>query len=165
MFHTDFVNPRFGSVWRGQMRIMTCRIGCISPRRQARGRRSLQTPQWSAYIFTNGTPPTTWPFSATTDWEKRDLTLWRFEVREKGARPCTAWGKAIFHNVFPKCFSHCSVGADPPLRPLSSRSLKRTVHVFSSVVTDLPRGVGDFATRLISYVTFPTKAPISPFST
>ena len=145
------------------MRTVTCRIGCISPRRQARGRRSLQTPQWSAYIFTNGTPPTTWPFSATTDWEKRDLTLWRFEVREKGARPCTAWGKAIFHNVFPKCFSHCSVGADPPLRPLSSRSLKRTVHVFSSVVTDLPRGVGDFATRLISYVTFPTKAPISPF--
>ena len=61
---------RFGFVWRGQMRIITCRIGCISPRRQARGRRSLQTPQWPVYIFTNGTPPTTWPFSVTTDWKK-----------------------------------------------------------------------------------------------
>jgi len=73
------------------------------------------------------------------------------------------YGNAIFHNVFSKCVAQCSVGADPPLRPFSSRSLKRTVHVFSSVVNDLPRGVGDFATRLISYVTFPTKAPISPF--
>ena len=60
----------------------------------------------------------------TIGQQNRDLTLWRFgfRVREKGARPCTAWGKAIFHNGFPKCGSQCSVGADPPLRP---------VHVFS----------------------------------
>ena len=42
--------------------------------------------------------------------------------REKKERCETMYGKAIFHNVFPKCVSQCSVGADPPLRP---------VHVFS----------------------------------
>ena len=169
---------RFGFVWRGQMRIITCRIGCISPRRQARGRRSLQTPQWSVYIFTNGTPPTTWPFSATTDWEKRDLTLWRFEVREKGARreigfgvkgkgarPCKAWGMAKIHNVFsPVYFAEQSKSPPSPAAmkfAYPSANCPRNL----SVVTDLPRGMGGTLPLALGHKSISQPKPLSPLST
>ena len=77
------------------------------------------------------------------DQQNRDLTLWRFgfRVRYKVRDHVGHGGTAIFHNVFPKCDSQCSLGVHPRLRPLSSRSLKRTVHVCRmSDPTDHPWG-------------------------
>ena len=94
--------------WRGRVRLEPCQIGSTRPRRQARGRRSLH------------------PFKSIRFDMFHSLTnMWRFGfgVREnagkggKKKRCETMYGKAIFHNVFPKCVSQCSVGADPPLRP------------------------------------------------
>ena len=67
----------FGFVWRGQMRIITCRIGCISPRRQARKRRTLQN---SHNIFRHACP--VFGF-------KGDVRKHRFDVSYRLCEPCS----------------------------------------------------------------------------
>ena len=91
------------------MRLITCHIGCISPRRQARKRLTLQTSK-THFVMHIGLK--------TIGQQNRDLTWWRFGFRVRERKRCeTMYGKAIFHNVFPKCVAQCSVGADPPPRP------------------------------------------------